>query len=47
MDKDQEFIDVLFSTIEERDRQIQQLLRLLQEKRLIAQSTAARVDEAC
>ena len=47
MDNDQEFIDALFSALEERERQIQQLLRLLQEKRLIAQSADARVDEAC
>jgi hypothetical protein len=47
MDNDQEFIDALFSALEERDRQIQRLLRLLQEKRLMRQSTDARVDEAC
>ena len=35
MDNDQEFIEALFSALEERDRQIRQLLRLLQEKRLI------------
>jgi hypothetical protein len=47
MDNDQEFIDVLFSALGERDQQIQQLLLLLQEKRLLRKSTDARVDEAC
>jgi hypothetical protein len=47
MDNDQEFIDALFSALEERDQQIQQLLRLLQEKRLLRQSANVRIDDAC
>ena len=37
----------LVSALEERDRQIQRLLQLLQEKGLLRKITDARVDEAC
>jgi hypothetical protein len=47
MENDQEFIDALFSAIEERDLQIQKLLRLLEEKRLLGNITDIRVDGAC
>ena len=47
MNDEQEFIDVLFIELEERNRQIQQLLRLLQEKRLWKKIADSRVDESC
>lgn len=47
MNDDQEFIDALFSALEERDWQIQLLLGLLKEKHSLEQYPAARVDEAC
>ena len=45
MNDEQEFIDVLFIELEERDRQIQQLLRLLHERHVLGKRTDVRVDE--